>query len=320
MSSTSDTNKLEIEYGGAIKVQLPSGDFSKIKRLNNYPAIIEYLSKNWSETHTLSDKQLLLIPERTEFFSKFMSDNGYIIEARPPKKEHLPKPKTDVNSLSAAVGGGAISDGVIGIECNGDGGGDDCKDEYTYGYVDKFMQQVEKDIKITIKKENTAEIIVPNEEQSKLLKKNTDSNVLDIRIMLANSILSTYRTNCSQIKSHEKRILSIIKNIPNELDEEVDDIVLKREYLEKLKESIQSFQELLFEILDDFEIEYTVFELLDDKSTNKFFKLCIDEYNLRKKIVELDKKLISSGLEECEEYSEEEYLKKEKELELFLKG
>ena len=48
--------------------------------------------------------------------------------------------------------------------------------------------------------------------------------------------------------------------------------------------------------------------------------MCIDEYNLRKKIVELDKKLISSGLEECEEYSEEEFIKKEKELELFLKG
>jgi len=53
---------------------------------------------------------------------------------------------------------------------------------------------------------------------------------------------------------------------------------------------------------------------------NKFFKLYIDEYNLRKKIVELDKKLISSGLEECEEYSEEEFIKKEKELEIFLKG
>ena len=182
------------------------------------------------------------------------------------------------------------------------------------------MKQVEKEIKKTIQKENTAEMIVPNAEQSKLLKKNTDSNVLDIRIMLANSILRTYRTNFLQIKSHEKRILSIIKNIPNELDDDVDEIVLKREYLEKLKESIQSFQELLFEILDEFEIEYTVFELFDDKSTNKFFKLCIDEYNLRKKIVELDKKLISSGLEECEEYSEEEFIKKEKELELFLKG
>lgn len=322
MSSTSDTNKLEIEYGGANKIQLPSGDFSKINRLNNYPAIIDYLSKNWSETHTLSSKQLLLIPEKTEFFSKFMSDNGYIIEPRPPKKEHLPKPKNNISSASA--GGG-----VIGSDGNEDdtsaigdtgGGGGGCKDKYTYGFVDEFMQQVEKDIKITIKKENTAEIIVPNAEQSKLLKKNTDSNVLDIRIMLANSILSTYKTNFLQIRSHEKRILSIIKNIPNELDEEVDEIVLKREYLEKLKESIQSFQELLFEILDDFEIEYFVFEIFDDKSTNKFFKLCIDEYNLRKKILELDKKLISYGFEECEEYSEEEFLKKEKELELFLKG
>jgi len=342
MSSTSEANKPEIEFGGAIKIQLPSGDFSKINRLN--PAIVNYLSKNWLDTHTLSGKQLLLIPEKTEFFEKFLVDNGIIIQARPPKKEHEPKskPKADVISISAvgggatsgvSGGGGDASGGGGGGDASGGGGGGDASggggggnasggggDEYTFGYVDEFMKQVEKEIKKTIQKENTAEMIVPNAEQSKLLKKNTDSNVLDIRIMLANSILSTYRTNFLQIKSHEKRILSIIKNIPNELDDDVDEIVLKREYLEKLKESIQSFQELLFEILDEFEIEYTVFEIFDDKSTNKFFKLYIDEYNLRKKIVELDKKLISSGLEECEEYSEEEFIKKEKELEIFLKG
>jgi len=316
MSSTSDTNKLKIEYGGATKIQLPSGDFSKINRLNNYPAIIDYLSKNWSETHTLSDKQLLLIPEKTEFFSKFLSDNGYIIEARPPKKEHEPKskPKADI-SVSAASGGGGGGGGGIGIDESSC-----CKDDYNFDDHNEFMKQVEKTIKKTIFEENTAEIIIPNDEQSKLIKKNTDSNILDIRIIHANSILTIYEINFSQIKSHEKRILSIIKNIPNALDEEDNEIVLKREYLEKLKESIQSFQELLFEILEDFEIEYFVFELLDEKSTNKFFKLCIDEYNLRKKILELDKKLISSGLEECEEYSEEEFIKKEKELELFLKG
>jgi len=49
MSSTSEINKLDIEYGGAIKIQLPSGDFSKINILN--PAIVNYLSRNWSDTH-----------------------------------------------------------------------------------------------------------------------------------------------------------------------------------------------------------------------------------------------------------------------------
>jgi len=321
MSSTSEINKLEIEYGGAIKIQLPSGDFSKINRLN--PAIVNYLSKNWSETHTLSGKQLLLIPEKTEFFKKFLTDNGYIIQTRPTKKEHEPKPLAEISSVSAAGGGGDNVDSKVRISVGaivGGGGGSSSGSEYNFDNHNEFMKQYEKDIEKTIKKEITAEIIIINAEQSKNIKENAHSQVLDIRIMHANSILRIYRTNFLQIKSNEKKILSIIKNIPNELDEEVDEIILKREYLEKLKESIQSFQELLFEILDEFEIEYYVFEIFDDKSTNKFFKLCIDEYNLRKKIVELDKKLISSGLEECEEYSEEEFIKKEKELELFLKG
>ena len=172
MSSTSEANKLDIEYGGAIRIQLPSGDFSKIKRLNNYPAIIEYLSKNWSETHTLSDKQLLLIPEKTEFFSKFLSDNGYIIEVRPPKKEHEPKskPKADI-SVSAASGGGG---GGGGGGCGGIGIDESscCKDDYNFDDHNEFMKQVEKEIKKTIFKENTAKTIIPNAEQSKLLKKN----------------------------------------------------------------------------------------------------------------------------------------------------
>ena len=106
--------------------------------------------------------------------------------------------------------------------------------EYNFDNHNEFMKQYEKDIEKTIKKEITAEIIIINAEQSKNIKENAHSQVLDIRIIHANSILRIYKTNFLQIKSNEKKILSIIKNIPNELDEEVDEIILKREYLEKL--------------------------------------------------------------------------------------
>jgi hypothetical protein len=303
MISNSDTvNNIDTKYNGATQIQLPFGDFTKINRLTKYSAIDEYLSKNWTDTHTLSGKQLLLIPEKTEFFEKFLKDNGYILQTRPPKKEHAPKPISESNYTNSNVGGGDVGKDK-GIDDDNEGG---------LFFVDKFMKQTNKEIVKTIKKEDEKEYIIPTElteEQSKNLKKDLTSNILDIKIMQHISILSAYKKNFSHI--------SIIKEIPIELEPDADvdqNISEKKEYLEKLQEIIRSFQEILFKMLDDFEIEYNIFDIMDEKSTNKFFSMCIDEYKLRKKILELDKKLISHGLEECEVYSEEEFLKKEKEL------
>ena len=329
-TNSKEANNLKIEYGGATQIQLPTGDFTRISKLGEYLTINSYLSKNWTDTHTISGKQLLLITEKTEFFEKFLKENGYILQTRPPKKEHPPKKKpelTSSNDVHVAVAGGGDGGGGGGGSCSGGGSGDsknkgdDNNAVCELFFVDEFMKQAIKDQEKTIKQENDKEIIIPTEEQSKNLKKNTTLRILDIRIMYYNSILDAYKSNFSEIKLFEKDIKSIKEKIPIDLDDDADEIISeKQEYVEKLEESIRSFQEILYKMLDDFEIEYYVFDINDEKSTNKFLKMCIDEYNLRKKILELDKKLISRGLEECEEYSEEEFIKKEKELASLIKG
>lgn len=99
-----------------------------------------------------------------------------------------------------------------------------------------------------------------------------------------------------------------------ELDEDAED------YYEKLTESynhkigdLKSLKELLSKIMtksDIFEEENFLFEFDDGSAIAAIIDKLKKHLLLMKKIDELDEKLTASGLDECEEYSEEEYQKK----------
>jgi len=103
-----------------------------------------------------------------------------------------------------------------------------------------------------------------------------------------------------------------------ELDEDAED------YYEKLTESynqkigdLKSLKELLSKIMtesDIFKEENFLFEFDDGSAIASIINKLKERLKLMKKIDELDEKLTAAGLDECEEYSEEEYQKKLKEL------
>ena len=103
-----------------------------------------------------------------------------------------------------------------------------------------------------------------------------------------------------------------------DLDEDAED------YYEKLTESynqkirdLKSLKELLSKIMtesDIFEEENFLFKFDDGSAIRTIINKLKEHLKLMKKIDELDEKLTASGLDECEEYSEEEYQKKLKEL------
>lgn len=131
---------------------------------------------------------------------------------------------------------------------------------------------------------------------------------MESRSLQYNLILTSYR---SFFRSFEYSKLV-------ELDEDADD------YYEKLTESysrkiedLKRLKEKLVQIMTDSEIfkkQDFLFDFDDGKAIPLIIDKLIKRVSLMKKIDELDEKLTAAGLDECEEYSEEEYQKKLKEL------
>ena len=131
---------------------------------------------------------------------------------------------------------------------------------------------------------------------------------MESRSLLYNSILTSYQSFFPSFE-YSKSV---------ELDEDADD------YYEKLTESysrkiedLKRLKEKLVQMMTESEI-FIKKDFKFDFDDGQMIPLIIDKLkkhiSLMKKIDKLDEKLTAAGLDECEEYSEEEYQKKLKEL------
>jgi hypothetical protein len=131
---------------------------------------------------------------------------------------------------------------------------------------------------------------------------------MESRSLRYNEILESYNS-FFKVSKYSKSI---------DLDEDAED------YYEKLTESynqkisdLKSLKELLSQMMtksDIFQKENFLFEFDDGSAIASIINKLKERLKLMKKIDELDEKLTAVGLDECEEYSEEEYQKKLKEL------